>query len=207
MDKTATVKDWSIETITTNQTINVLTVQAFLNKDCDCNPKKEENQEYIRVLESQELSNFFMKRFKEELSFGEEVNLSQLTKEQRDVILKIVQEKYKDVFVEYRELFEIYVEKLILVNANAKLRKELLAAKTNEGYKAYTDEFVRQTRTKESTKPLRATIKDRTKTEEVITPVVETTEENTYSIYRLGHVSKSDKVEVKKTAPLRARIK
>lgn len=209
MDKAATVKDWSIEAITTDKTLNVLTVQSFLNKDCDCNPKKEENQDYIKALESKELSEFFMRRLRGEVKVDRDANLSELTKMERLKLKLQVDEKFDKFFSEYKALFAIYVKKLYLVQTSERIRNLILEKDKakNSGYKLVSDEFVRQTNPVVPTTSLKATIKDRTKTEEVITPVVETTEENAYSVYRLGHVSKSDKVEVKKTAPIRARIK
>ncbi len=144
MNKTATVKDGSLKAITTNKVLNVLTVKEFLKKECDCDPKKSENQEYIQVLQSQQLSNFFAKKFKADVLKSKQItNLSEISDDERERILSKVEVIYEKCFPEYRELFEIYVEKLMLLNAEDSIRNAILAEKRNNGYQLHTTDFVR----------------------------------------------------------------
>ncbi len=132
MKEKTNVKDWSIEAIINNKELNVPTVKEFLIKKCDCDPKKDENQEYIKALESQELSDFFMKRFKKEINLDKKTNLSQLTELERKEILNDIEEKYNKSFVEYKNLYELYIQKLFLVHANDFLRNKILTEQENE---------------------------------------------------------------------------
>ena len=144
MDKTTTVKDGRLKAITTNKVLNVLAVKEFLKKECDCDPEKSENQEYIQVLQSQKLSDFFAKRFKEDVLRGKQItNLSEISDDERKTILNEVEEKYEKCFPEYRELFEIYVEKLMLINAEESIRNAILDEKRKKGYQLHATDFVR----------------------------------------------------------------
>ncbi len=196
MNKTATVKDGSLKAITTNKGLNILTVKEFLKKECDCDPKKSENQEYIEVLKSENLSNFFTERFNKDFATKIETNMSSMTNLEREAILSKVETEYQKIFVEYRNLYEIYVEKLFLLNASKKLRQQILASKVKEEYSIYQQDHVRKSRQSNniSTKPIRATIKTKNQNNEP------------YTVHEMGHVSKSIKQEVEK-APVRARIK
>ncbi len=200
MDKTSTVTDWSIKAITTNKTLIVSTVNDFLKKDCDLDPKNPESKEYIEVLKSENLSNFFTERFNKDFATKIETNMSSMTNLEREAILSRVETEYKKIFVEYRNLYEIYVEKLFLLNASKKLRQQILASKVKEEYSIYQQDHVRKSRQSNniSTKPIRATIKIKKQDSEQ--------NNEPYTVHEMGHVSKSIKQEVEK-APVRARIK
>lgn len=200
MDKASTVTDWNIKAITTNKTLIVSTVNDFLKKDCDLDSQNPESKEYIEVLKSENLSNFFAERFNKDFATKIETNMSSMTNLEREAILSKVETEYEKIFVEYRNLFEIYVEKLFLLNASKKLRQQILASKVKEGYSIYQQDHVRQSRQSNniSTKPIRATIKIKKQDSEQ--------NNEPYTVHELGHVSKSIKQEVK-TVPVRARIK
>jgi uncharacterized protein (UPF0335 family) len=200
MDKASTVTDWNIKAITTNKTLIVSTVNDFLKKDCDLDSQNPESKEYIEVLKSENLSNFFARRFNNDFATKIETNMSSMTNLEREAILSKVETEYEKIFVEYRNLFEIYVEKLFLLNASKKLRQEILASKVKEGYSIYQQDHVRQSRQSNniSTKPIRATIKIKKQDSEQ--------NNEPYTVHEMGHVSKSIKQEVK-TVPVRARIK
>ena len=169
MNKTTTVKDWSIEAITKSKRLNVPTVKEFLIKNCDCDPKKVENQDYIKALESQELSDFFMKRFKKELKIEKGINLSQITELERKEILNNIEENYSTSFVEYKDLYAIYIKKLFLMHASDILRKKILLEEENEKnkvnknpdeYSTYSRGFITKTKKLENnTTPVIAIIK------------------------------------------------
>ena len=200
MDKASTVTDWNIKAITTNKTLIVSTVNDFLKKDCDLDPQNPESKEYIEVLKSENLSNFFARRFNNDFATKIETNMSSMTNLEREAILSKVETEYEKIFVEYRVLFEIYVEKLFLLNASKKLRQQILASKVKEGYNIYQQDHIRQSRQSNniSTEPIIATIKIKK----------QDSEQNSepYTVHEMGHVSKSIKQEVK-TVPVRARIK
>lgn len=200
MDKASTVTDWNIKAITTNKTLIVSTVNDFLKKDCDLDSQNPESKEYIEVLKSENLSNFFARRFNNDFATKIETNMSSMTNLEREAILSKVETEYEKIFVEYRNLFEIYVEKLFLLNASKKLRQEILASKVKEEYSIYQQDHVRQSRQSNniSTKPIRATIKIKKQDSEQ--------NNEPYTVHEMGHVSKSIKQEVK-TVPVRARIK
>lgn len=200
MDKASTVTDWNIKAITTNKTLIVSTVNDFLKKDCDLDSQNPESKEYIEVLKSENLSNFFARRFNNDFATKIETNMSSMTNLEREAILNKVETEYEKIFVEYRNLFEIYVEKLFLLNASKTLRQQILASKVKEGYSIYQQDHVRQSRQSNniSTKPIRATIKIKKQDSEQ--------NNEPYTVHELGHVSKSIKQEVK-TVPVRARIK
>ncbi len=200
MDKTSTVTDWNIKAITTNKTLIVSTVYDFLKKDCDLDSQNPESKEYIEVLKSENLSNFFATRFNKDFATKIETNMSSMTNLEREAILSKVETEYEKAFVEYRNLYEIYVEKLFLLNASKKLRQQILASKVKEDYYIYQQDHVRQSRQSKniSTKPIRATIKIKKQDSEQ--------NNEPYTVHEIGHVSKSIKQEVEK-APVRARIK
>ncbi|MBE6158811.1 MAG: hypothetical protein E7159_03200 [Firmicutes bacterium] len=200
MDKTSTVTDWSIKAITTNKTLIISTVNDFLKKDCDLDPQNPESKEYIEVLKSENLSNFFARRFNNDFETKIETNMSSMTNLEREAILRKVETEYEKIFVEYRNLYEIYVEKLFLLNASKKLRQQILASKVKDEYSINQQDHVRQSRQSNniSTKPIRATIKIKKQDSEQ--------NNEPYTVHEMGHVSKSIKQEVKK-APVRARIK
>ena len=199
MDKTTTVTDWNLETIATSKNLIVPTVSEFLKRDCDLDSKNPESKEYIKVLQSENLSDFFAKRFNHDHFVKITTNMSSMTNLEREEILKRVKENYKKVFVEYGDLFEIYVEKLYLLSVSKQLRKQILASKVKDEYGIYEKDHVRQTR-QENTMPTTkatATIRIKKKNSE---------SNDTYTFHEIGHVSKTIKQEVK-TTPVRARIK
>ena len=163
MKKTTTVKNWSASYITKSKELNVPTVKEFLNNECECNPNNKEDQEYIYALKSQELSDFFMKRFKKEITLENGTNLSNLTDLERREILKVIEEKYQKTFVEYKDLFEIYIEKLILSQLSDNLRKQKLLETKNEStneYSIHTRDYLTKTKKIEAiTTPVIARIK------------------------------------------------
>lgn len=199
MDKTTTVTDWNLKTIATNKNLIVPTVSEFLKIDCDLDSNNPESKEYIKVLQSENLSNFFAKRFNHDHFEKITTNMSSMTNLEREEILKRVKENYKKVFVEYGDLFEIYVEKLYLLSISKQLRKQILASKVKDEYRIHEKDHVRQTRQENNmpTTKATATIKIKKKNSE---------NNDTYTFHEMGHVSKTTKQEVK-TTPVRARIK
>lgn len=199
MDKTTTVTDWNLKTIATNKNLIVPTVSEFLKIDCDLDSNNPESKEYIKVLQSENLSNFFAKRFNHDHFEKITTNMSSMTNLEREEILKRVKKNYKKAFVEYGDLFEIYVEKLYLLSISKQLRKQILASKVKDEYGIYEKDHVRQTRQENNmpTTKATATIKIKKKNSE---------NNDTYTFHEMGHVSKTTKQEVK-TTPVRARIK
>ena len=199
-NNTTTVKDWNVKVITTSKELNIPTVRGFLDTEVDYDDKGERTTDYIKALKSEQLSNFFMKRFKKDISIFILINLNpniaKMSQKEREMILDLIDTKYEKAFVEYKELYKIYIEKLLLTEASKKLRNELLKekAKQKAEYGIFKTEVVKQSEKKTTTVKPTARIK------------VKKVEPKEYSVYQLGHVSKSNKVEEKK-APVRATIK
>ena len=160
MDKTTTVTDWSIKAITESETLQLTTVDEFLRKNCDLDPQNPESQEYIKVLKSDNLSNFFTKKFSRHNIIDIRTNLSELPNFKREAILELVKRAYSKAFVEYRELFEIYVEKLYLLKASKEERNRILESKAKEAYEIHKQDIVRPSVKQEvKAAPARARIK------------------------------------------------